>query len=213
MCSRRQRTLPAPALADAEQLQCGEPCGARGQRQPRRLPGFFPHEGLGAAALLVAAQPQRPQGLELPGAVRRELRTGHRVAALDVRGPKRKKLISIYHFHSQCPHRGRAQVLSSPVRPASLRLPVVRHKIPSHWHELPSKQHPQEAHGRKAPRARALQLCRMQARLQLTAAGGIAARWKLAQNNSATIYPFRPHRSVCRKAQPAGLDTRPKRCV
>jgi hypothetical protein len=93
MCSRRQRTLPALALADAEQLHCGEPCGARAQHQPRRAAGFFPHEGLGAAALLVADQPQRPQGLELPGAVRRELRTGHRVAALDARGPKRKKLI------------------------------------------------------------------------------------------------------------------------
>ena len=36
------------------------------------MAGFDPHEGLGAARLLVASQTQRPQGLELRGAVRRE---------------------------------------------------------------------------------------------------------------------------------------------
>ena len=44
------------------------------------MAGFHPHEGLGAAGLLVAFQPQRPQGLELPGAVRRELGTCHGAA-------------------------------------------------------------------------------------------------------------------------------------
>ena len=69
--------MPALALSDAEQLHYGESCGARVGRQPWGMAGFYPHEGLGAAGLCVASQTQRPQGLELPGAVRRECAAWH----------------------------------------------------------------------------------------------------------------------------------------
>ncbi len=74
---RGERSLPALALSDAEQLHCGESCGARAERQPWGMAGFCPHKGLGAAGLRVASQTQRPQGLELPGVVRRECAAWH----------------------------------------------------------------------------------------------------------------------------------------
>ncbi len=58
------------------------------------MAGFSPHEGLGAPRLIVAFQPQRPQGLELPGGVRRELGTCHAVARCASVRPHQRRAIN-----------------------------------------------------------------------------------------------------------------------
>ena len=72
MCSLCERSLPALAHLDLEHFHCLVSRLASLEGQPRGIAGLCPHEGLGATGLRVACETERPQGLELPRAVRLE---------------------------------------------------------------------------------------------------------------------------------------------